>query len=68
MRLTRLYPRTQIKAAVRTIMVPRPVTALMGGQPVVDTELLEWAADFIRAIVPPPKESQTPNALQTPNA
>ena len=68
MRLTRLYPRTLVKAAVRTIMVPRPVTALMGGQPVVDTELLEWAADFIRAILPPPKESQTPNALQTPNA
>jgi transcription-repair coupling factor (superfamily II helicase) len=53
MRLTRLYPRTLIKPAVRTIMVPRPATALMGGQPVVDIELLDWAADFIRAILPP---------------
>ncbi|CAB4916679.1 MAG: transcription-repair coupling factor [Actinobacteria bacterium] len=58
MRLTRLYPRTLIKAAVRTIMVPRPVTALMGGQPVVDTELLEWAADFIRVMLPPPKAQE----------
>jgi transcription-repair coupling factor (superfamily II helicase) len=58
MRLTRLHPRTLIKAAVRTIMVPRPVTALMGGQPVVDTELLDWAADFIRTVLPPPKAQE----------
>ena len=58
MRLTRLHPRTLIKAAVRTIMVPRPVTALMGGQPVVDTELLDWAADFIRTVLPPSKAQE----------
>jgi transcription-repair coupling factor (superfamily II helicase) len=58
MRLTRLHPRTLIKAAVRTIMVPRPVTALMGGQPVVDTDLLDWAADFIRTVLPPPKAQE----------
>ena len=64
MRLTRLYPRTLFKAAVRTIMVPRPTTALMGGQPVVDTELLEWAADFIRVVLPPPQALTTTNAQE----
>ena len=58
MRLTRLYPRTMLKPAVRTIMVPRPVTALMGGQPVIGTELLDWAAEFIRAILPPPQAQE----------
>ncbi len=49
MRLTRLYPSTLVKPAVRTILVPRPMTALMGGQPVRDTELLDWATSLIEA-------------------
>jgi transcription-repair coupling factor (superfamily II helicase) len=53
MRLARLYPRTLVKPAVRTIVVPRPVTALMGGQPVRDTELLSWAADLVTALLLP---------------
>jgi transcription-repair coupling factor (superfamily II helicase) len=53
MRLTRLYPRTLVKAAVRTIVVPRPATALMGGTPLRDTELLSWAADLVTTILNP---------------
>jgi transcription-repair coupling factor (superfamily II helicase) len=53
MRLTRLYPRTILKPAVRTIVVPRPATALMGGQPLRDNDLLSWAADLIRAVLTP---------------
>jgi len=49
LRLTRLYPRTTIKPAVRTIIVPRPATAPMGGQPLRDTDLLDWAAELITA-------------------
>jgi transcription-repair coupling factor (superfamily II helicase) len=56
MRLTRLYPRTQVKPATRTIIVPRPVTALMGGSPVSGTELLDWATELISALWP----SKTP--------
>ena len=56
MRLTRLYPRTLVKPATRTIIVPRPVTALMGGAPVSGTDLLDWAAELISAIWP----SKTP--------
>jgi transcription-repair coupling factor (superfamily II helicase) len=53
MRLTRLYPRTLVKPAVRTIVVPRPATALMGGTPLRDTELLSWATDLISAVLQP---------------
>ena len=53
MRLTRLYPRTVVKPAVRTIVVPRPATAPMGGQPLRDTDLLSWAADLVAAVLTP---------------
>ena len=56
MRLSRLYPRTIIKPAVRTIVVPRPATALMGGQPLRDEELLSWAAELITAVLLPTME------------
>jgi transcription-repair coupling factor (superfamily II helicase) len=51
MRLSRLYPGSLIKPATRTILVPRPMTARMGGQPVRDTALLEWLRDLIDAVV-----------------
>ena len=53
MRLTRLYPRTLVKPAVRTIVVPRPATALMGGTALRDTELLAWATDLVKAVLLP---------------
>ena len=57
MRLTRLYPNTLIKGAVNTIVVPRPMTALVGGQPVRGTDLLDWVAEFIHATLPLTPES-----------
>jgi transcription-repair coupling factor (superfamily II helicase) len=59
MRLTRLYPRTLVKSAVRTIIVPRPATAPMGGQPLRDTALLDWAAELITAVLLPNPEPTT---------
>ncbi len=60
MRLTRLYPRTLIKPAIRTIVVPRPATAQFGGTPLRDTELLSWAADLVNAVLSPaPVEEKT---------
>ncbi len=53
MRLTRLYPRTLVKPTIRTIMVPRPVTAAFGGQPLRDAELLSWATDLVKAVLLP---------------
>ena len=52
MRLTRLYPRTTIKPAVRTIIVPRPTASggAIGAAALQDGELLEWADGLIGVI------------------
>ena len=59
MRLNRLYPRSLVKPAVRTILVPRPTTAAFGGSPVRDTELLAWATDLVIALFMPDRPSAT---------
>jgi transcription-repair coupling factor (superfamily II helicase) len=51
LRLQRLYPRTLVKPSVRTILVPRPATARVGGRPLVDVELLHWCRDLIDALL-----------------
>ncbi|MEO8518182.1 MAG: transcription-repair coupling factor [Dermatophilaceae bacterium] len=51
LRLQRLYPGTLVKDAVRTILVPRPMTARVGGQPLRDTAVLRWAIDLIHAVL-----------------
>jgi len=51
LRLMRLYPGSSIKQTVHAVLVPRPMTARIGGQPLRDTEVLRWASDFIQAVV-----------------
>ena len=51
MRLMRLYPKTLVKAATDTMLVPKPMTARVGGQPLRDQELLGWARDLIDAVL-----------------
>nr|CAA9355082.1 MAG: Transcription-repair coupling factor [uncultured Nocardioidaceae bacterium] len=51
MRLQRLYPRTVIKTALRTILVPRPRTAAVGGQPLKDEALLGWCREVIDQVI-----------------
>jgi transcription-repair coupling factor (superfamily II helicase) len=58
-RLKRMYPKSLIKPAVRSILVPKPV----GGngfdrREVVDSEILTWAHQFLEAILP--VEDETP--------
>src|SRR5262252_6790154 len=48
-RVQRLYPKTLLKPAVRTMLVPVPRTAAIGGQPLRDTELLTWCGEVIRS-------------------
>ena len=50
-RLQRLYPKSLYKAGVRTMLVPRPMTARVGGKPVRDLAVLAWASDLIRAVL-----------------
>jgi transcription-repair coupling factor (superfamily II helicase) len=47
LRLSRLYPGSVVKAPLRTVLVPRPMTARVAGQPVRDTALLDW----VRAVL-----------------
>jgi len=50
-RLERLYPGAVVKPATSTILVPRPSTARVGGQPLRDAPLLDWAVELIRAVL-----------------
>jgi transcription-repair coupling factor (superfamily II helicase) len=59
LRLTRLYPGTLVKPAVRTILVPRPTTARVGGQPLRDTELLTWATELVQDVLLEPRPEGT---------
>jgi transcription-repair coupling factor (superfamily II helicase) len=54
LRLKRLHPEAVYKAAVQTISVPRPVTRRVGGEPLRDTELLEWCAGLLREVLGDP--------------
>ena len=52
-RLKRMYPKSLIKPAVRSVLVPKPVSG--GGfdsREVVDSEILTWAHQFLEAIMP----------------
>jgi len=51
MRLQRLYPRTVVKATVDTVLVPRPTTGRIGGEPLRDTALLAWAGGLLDAVL-----------------
>jgi transcription-repair coupling factor (superfamily II helicase) len=53
-RLNRLHPGSIVKAAVRTILVPRPSTAVVGGQPIRDEELLAWTRTVIDTVLEAP--------------
>jgi transcription-repair coupling factor (superfamily II helicase) len=50
-RLDRLYPRSILKPGVRTMLVPRPLPATVGGPPVRDEELLAWARQVVDSVV-----------------
>ena len=51
LRISRLYPGTIIKPTVRTILVPRPSTARVGGEPLRDAALLQWTTELIGAVL-----------------
>ncbi len=53
-RLARLYPRSIVKDNVRTMLVPRPSTAPVGGQPLRDEALLTWVREVVDAMLDRP--------------
>ena len=57
-RLNRLYPKSIVKAPVKTVLVPRPQTAVVGGRPISGIALLEWARQVIDSVIDPVSEHQ----------
>ena len=51
LRLERLYKGAKLNSALKTILVPAPMTSPVGGKPVRNTEVLQWAAQLIRTIL-----------------
>lgn len=52
LRLKRLHPGTVLKPAIRTILVPWPLTAKLGGRPLADAALLDWLDDLLTILAP----------------
>ena len=54
LRLRRLHPKSQYKAAAKLVTVPRPVEGgRIGGAPLRDTALLDWCAALIGDVLEP---------------
>lgn len=53
LRLKRLYPGCVVKAAVRQLLVPLPMTARVGGVPLTDHALLEWIQNLLTKVLNP---------------
>ena len=58
MRLKLLYPGCVVKAAVRQLLVPVPMTARVGGVPLSDQALLEWIENLVTKVLNPPSASE----------
>ncbi|MCU1676771.1 MAG: mfd, partial [Frankiales bacterium] len=54
LRLSRLYPGAVVKAPLRTVLVPRPMTARVAGQPIRDAALLDWVRGVLEGVVGEP--------------
>ncbi|MHB1613776.1 MAG: transcription-repair coupling factor, partial [Actinomycetes bacterium] len=63
-RLTRLYPGAVVKPALRTILVPRPTTARIGGVALRDVALLAWVRDLLATVVADPTPAAGAPAAQ----
>lgn len=53
LRLKRLYPGCVVKAEVRQLLVPLPMTARVGGVPLTDHALLEWIENLLTKVLNP---------------
>jgi transcription-repair coupling factor (superfamily II helicase) len=51
-RLDRRYPKNVVKAAARSVLVPRPRTAPVGGSFLRDVPVLDWARQVLEDLTP----------------
>ncbi|KHL15633.1 transcription-repair coupling factor (superfamily II helicase) [Mumia flava] len=54
MRLKRVYPGSVVKPQVKLVLVPRPKTKPVGGQPLRDAELMDWCRTLIDTVIAGP--------------
>jgi transcription-repair coupling factor (superfamily II helicase) len=54
LRLKRLYPEAVFKTATDQVSLPRPSTRRVGGEPLRDVAMLEWAATFLTDLLAAP--------------
>jgi transcription-repair coupling factor (superfamily II helicase) len=58
LRLGRLHPGSVVKAGVRTILVPAPMTARVGGRPVRDEDLIDWVGTLLSDVLDSPARTE----------
>ncbi|MBF5080375.1 transcription-repair coupling factor [Quadrisphaera sp. INWT6] len=68
LRVQRLYPGTLVKSALRAVLVPQPMTARVGGQPLRDRAVLEWATALLDAVLPVEQPAATAGAVAASSA
>ena len=54
LRLKRFYPDAVYKHAADTVSLPRPMTKRVGGEPLRDQALLEWAGELLSTVLGEP--------------
>ncbi len=64
LRLQRLYPKSVVKQGIGTILVPRPRTSGVGGQPIRDADLLRWAREVVDAVIDREQETSATRSQQ----
>lgn len=53
LRLKRVYPGSVVKSMAHLLLVPRPKTAKVGGQPLRDSALMDWCRTLIDTVIAP---------------
>ncbi|AKU15937.1 transcription-repair coupling factor [Luteipulveratus mongoliensis] len=51
MRIQRIYKGTLVKDNLHQVLVPVPMTAPVGGKPLRNTDVLQWAGQLVRAVL-----------------
>ena len=54
LRLERMYPGSQLKAGLKQLLIPKPLTSRVGGQDLTDGPLLDWLVQVFEAVLTPP--------------
>jgi transcription-repair coupling factor (superfamily II helicase) len=58
LRLKRFYPDSVYKSAAEAVSLPRPMTKRVGGEPLRDTALLDWAAELLKTLLGEPATAE----------